>query len=97
VAVVLQILASGFAAGAVYGLVGVGYAVVFRLLAAAIVWFEPRRALAAGIAVGLLQAVVTSAHWGSAQLGPAYRDVVPLLAGLAVLAWRARSLRVAVE
>ena len=30
-AVALQILASGFAAGAVYGLVAVGHSVVFRL------------------------------------------------------------------
>ena len=31
VAVALQILASGFAAGAVYGLVAVGHSLVFRL------------------------------------------------------------------
>ena len=76
-------------AAARYGLYG--------LLAAAVAWFDPRRALAAGIAVGLVQATVTSAHLGTAQLGPAYRDVVPLLAGLVLLAWRARTLREAVE
>jgi branched-chain amino acid transport system permease protein len=77
-------------AAAAYGLYG--------LLAAAVTWFDPRRAFAAGIAVGLLQAAVTSARWGGVQLGgPAYRDVVPLLAGLAVLAWRSRSVREAVE
>ena len=62
-----------------------------------VVWFDPRRALAAGIATGLLQATVTSAHIGSAQLGPAYRDVVPLALGLVLFAWRARSLNEAVE
>ena len=76
-------------AAARYGLYG--------LLAAVVVWFDPRRALAAGIATGLLQATVTSAHIGSAQLGPAYRDVVPLALGLVLFAWRARSLNEAVE
>ncbi|HVU79390.1 MAG TPA: hypothetical protein VHC67_17585 [Gaiellaceae bacterium] len=69
-------------AASLYGLYG--------LLAALTVWFEPRRALAAGIAVGLVQATVTSAHVGGAQLGPAYRDVVPLALGLALLAVHAR-------
>jgi branched-chain amino acid transport system permease protein len=63
---------------------------LYGLLAAVVVWFDPRRALAAGIAVGLVQAAVTSAHVGGAQLGPAYRDVIPLALGLAVLAWHAR-------
>jgi branched-chain amino acid transport system permease protein len=69
-------------AAARYGLYG--------LLAAIVVWFEPRRALVAGIAIGLVQATVTSAHLGTAQLGPAYRDVVPLVIGLALVAWHAR-------
>ena len=62
-----------------------------------IVWFEPRRALAAGIVVGLVQATVTSAHIGSAELGPAYRDVIPFALGLALLALRARRTTEAVE
>ena len=37
---------------------------LYGLLAAVVVWFEPRRAFVAGIALGLLQATVTSAHWG---------------------------------
>ena len=69
-------------AAARYGLYG--------LLAAVIVWFEPRRALVVGICVGLVQATVTSAHVGSAQLGPAYSDVLPFALGLALLAIRAR-------
>ena len=65
---------------------------LYGLLAATVVWFDPRRALPAGIAFGLLQATVTSAHAGGAELGPAYRDVLPLAVGLAVFAWRARTL-----
>jgi branched-chain amino acid transport system permease protein len=76
-------------AAARYGLYG--------LLAAVIVWFEPRRALAAGIVVGLVQATVTSAHVGSAELGPAYRDVIPFALGLALLALRARRTAETVE
>jgi branched-chain amino acid transport system permease protein len=76
-------------AAARYGLYG--------LLAAVVVWFEPRRALAAGVVIGLVQATVTSAHVGSADLGPAYRDVIPFLLGLALLAVRARSATEVVE
>ena len=76
-------------AAARYGLYG--------LLAAAVVWFDPRRALTAGIALGLIQATVTSAHLGSLELGPAYRDVVPLTLGLLLFAWRARTMTETVE
>jgi branched-chain amino acid transport system permease protein len=69
-------------AAARYGLYG--------LLAAVVVWFDPRRALVAGVALGLVQETVTSAHLGGAELGTAYRDVLPLAPGLALLAWRAR-------
>jgi branched-chain amino acid transport system permease protein len=69
-------------AAARYGLYG--------LVAAIVVWFDPRRALPAGILVGLLQETITSAHIGAAQLGPAYRDVLPLAIGLALLARYAR-------
>ena len=48
------------------------------------------RALVVRICVGLVQATVTSAHVGSAQLGPAYSDVLPFALGLALLAIRAR-------
>jgi branched-chain amino acid transport system permease protein len=76
-------------AAARYGLYG--------LLAAVVFWFDPRRALAAGIAVGLIQAAVTSAHLGGSQLGPAYRDVVPMLLGLALVALHARRFEEVVE
>jgi branched-chain amino acid transport system permease protein len=70
---------------------------LYGLVAAVVVWFDPRRALVAGIALGLVQEAVTSAHIGSRELGPAYRDVVPLALGLTLFAWRARSLTEAVE
>jgi len=67
---------------------------LYGLLAAVVTWFEPRRALAAGIALGLLQATITSEHWAG---GPAYRDVLPLALGLVLLAWRTRTPAEAVE
>jgi branched-chain amino acid transport system permease protein len=76
-------------AAARYGLYG--------LLAAAVVWFDPRRALTAGIALGLIQATVTSAQVGGFELGPAYRDAVPLALGLLLVAWRARTMTEVVE
>ena len=76
-------------AAARYGLYG--------LLAAAVVWFNPRRALVAGVVIGLAQETVSSAHIGNASLGPAHRDVVPLALGLILLAWRARTPAEAVE
>ena len=76
-------------AAATYGLYG--------LLAAAVVWFNARRALVAGIALGLVQETVTSAHVGGASLGPGYRDVVPLALGLVLLAWRAHTTAETVE
>ena len=69
-------------AAARYGLYG--------LVAAVVAWFDARQALLAGIALGLIQSTVTSAHWGG---GPALRDVIPLALGLAVLAWRFRHAR----
>jgi branched-chain amino acid transport system permease protein len=74
-------------AAARYGLYG--------LLAAAVVWFDPRRALTAGLALGLIQATVTSADVGGFEL--AYRDVVPLALGLVLFAWRARAMTEVVE
>jgi branched-chain amino acid transport system permease protein len=76
-------------AAARYGLYG--------LVAAVVVWFDPRRALAAGVALGIVQETVTSAHLGTAQLGPAYRDVIPLALGLGLLALRGRRAPDAVE
>ena len=67
-------------AAARYGLYG--------LVAAVVAWFDARQALFAGIALGLIQSTVTSAHWGG---GPALRDVIPLALGLVVLAWRFRA------
>jgi branched-chain amino acid transport system permease protein len=76
-------------AAAKYGLYG--------LLAAAVVWFDARRALLVGIALGLVEETVSSAHIGGASLGPAYRDVIPLALGLVLLAWRAHTTAEPVE
>jgi branched-chain amino acid transport system permease protein len=76
-------------AASLYGLYG--------LVAALAAWFDLRRALAAGIVAGLVQATVTSAHLGGFQPGPAYRDVVPLGLGLLLLAVHARRAPEAVE
>src|SRR3954452_16396168 len=54
VAVALQILASGFAAGAVYGLVAVGHSLVFRLTG--VVHFAFGELIALGVFVTLLVA-----------------------------------------
>jgi branched-subunit amino acid ABC-type transport system permease component len=65
--------------GALLGLKGLVVAMFGR--------FElPRRVLVAGLGVGLLEALVTSGHLGDLQLGPAYRDIVPLALALAALA-----------
>jgi branched-chain amino acid transport system permease protein len=73
-------------AAARYGLYG--------LVAAVAAGFELRLALAAGIVLGLVQATVTSAHWAG---GVGYRDAIPLLLGLLVLALRPRAPAEAVE
>ncbi len=70
---------------------------LYGLLAAAVVWFDARRALVVGIGVGLLQAGVSSAHLAGASIGPPYRDVVPLGLGLLLLAWRSRTTGEALE
>jgi branched-subunit amino acid ABC-type transport system permease component len=67
---------------------------LYGLVAAVVVWFEPRRAFVAGVILGLVQATVASLHWSGAA---AYRDVLPLAIGLVLLAWRARSAPEAVE
>jgi branched-subunit amino acid ABC-type transport system permease component len=67
---------------------------LYGLLAAVVTWFDPRRALGAGLALGLVQATITSEHWAG---GPAYRDVLPIALGLVLLAWRTRAPAEAVE
>jgi branched-chain amino acid transport system permease protein len=63
--------------GALLGLKG--------LAAALIVGFgSPWRSFAAGLFVGLLESAVATLHLGGARLGPAWRDVAPLLVALAV-------------
>src|SRR4029079_10342275 len=81
-ALALQILASGFAAGAVYGLVGVGHSVVFRLTG--VVHF----ALGELIALALFFALLVAAGSGpvsQTSVGGG-RFLVALIVGLVVTA-----------
>jgi branched-chain amino acid transport system permease protein len=65
--------------GALIGLKG--------LVAALLAGFgSPWQALAAGLAVGLVEAAVSSAHIGFLHLGPQYRDIVPLALAVGALA-----------
>ena len=88
-------LAGGLAAGA--AIVGVPSAPVSAdtgaliglkgLVAALIARFgSPWRALAAGLAVGLIETGVSSFHVGPLRLGPAYRDIAPLAVAILALA-----------
>jgi branched-chain amino acid transport system permease protein len=66
------------------------------LVAALLAGFgSPWRALGAGLAVGLLEAGVSSLHLGPFRLGPGYRDIIPLALAVVALgvgqARRARS------
>jgi branched-subunit amino acid ABC-type transport system permease component len=74
--------------GALLGLKG--------LAAALIAGFgSPWRSFAAGLGVGLLESAVTTLHVGGFRLGPAWRDVAPLLVAVvvAVMAGRTGSRR----
>jgi branched-chain amino acid transport system permease protein len=82
VAVALQILASGFAAGAVYGLVAVGHSLVFRLTG--VVHFAFGELIALGVFVTLLVAA-GSGPVSQTSVGGA-RFLVALLVGLVVTA-----------
>ena len=81
-ALVLQILASGFAAGAVYGLVGVGHSVVFRLTG--VVHFAFGELIALGVFTTLLVAA-GSGPVSQTSVGGG-RFVVALVSGLHVTA-----------
>jgi branched-subunit amino acid ABC-type transport system permease component len=67
--------------GALLGLKG--------LVAALIVRFgSPLRAMAAGLVLGVVEAAIANAHIGSFELGPSYREVLPLLVVLVLVALR---------
>ena len=59
------------------------------LVAALLVRFgSPLRAMAAGLALGVVEATLANAHFGSLELGPQYREVVPLALVLLLVALR---------
>jgi branched-subunit amino acid ABC-type transport system permease component len=67
--------------GALIGLKG--------LVAALIVRFgSPLRAMAAGLALGVVEAAIANVHLGDLDLGPAYREVLPLALVLLFVAMR---------
>jgi branched-chain amino acid transport system permease protein len=61
------------------------------LVAAVIVGFgSPWRAFAAGLVLGLAESTIASASVSGLELGPAYRDVIPIAVALLVVALRRR-------
>lgn len=67
--------------GALIGLKG--------LVAALLVRFgSPLRAMTAGLALGVVEATLANAHLGGFELGPSYREVVPLVLVLLFVALR---------
>jgi branched-chain amino acid transport system permease protein len=69
--------------GALLGLKG--------LVAALIVGFgSPFRAMLAGLVLGVAEATIANAHIGALELGPEYREVLPLVIVLLLIAVRPR-------
>jgi len=61
------------------------------VVAAVIVGFgSPWRAFAAGLVLGLAESTIASANLSGVELGPAYRDVIPIAVALLVVALRRR-------
>jgi branched-subunit amino acid ABC-type transport system permease component len=61
------------------------------LVAAVVVRFaSPWRAFAAGIALGLVEAAIASADIAGFQLGPEYREVLPIAVALVLVALQGR-------
>ena len=67
--------------GALLGLKGLVAALVVR-------FGSPLRAMAAGLVLGVVEATIANAHIGSLELGPSYREVIPLAAVLLFVALR---------
>ncbi len=67
--------------GALLGLKGLVAALVVR-------FGSPLRAMAAGLVLGVVEATIANAHLGSLELGPSYREVVPLMIVLLIVALR---------
>ena len=59
------------------------------LVAALVVRFgSPLRAMVAGLVLGVAEATIANAHIGSLELGPSYREVLPLAFVLLLVALR---------
>jgi branched-chain amino acid transport system permease protein len=69
--------------GTVYGVKGLVAAVAVRFR-------SPWDAFVAGIVLGVVEAAISGLEIGGAELGPEYRDVLPLLAVLVLLGLRRR-------
>jgi branched-chain amino acid transport system permease protein len=67
--------------GALLGLKGLVAALVVR-------FGSPLRAMAAGLVLGVVEATIANAHVGSLELGPSYREVLPLAFVLLLIALR---------
>jgi branched-chain amino acid transport system permease protein len=82
-AAVLQAPAAPVSAdtGALLGLKGLVAALIAR-------FGSPWKAVAAGLAVGVLETSVASLHIGGLRLGPAWRDILPLALAILVIAVR---------
>jgi branched-chain amino acid transport system permease protein len=73
----------GSSTGTLYGVKGLVAAVAVRFR-------SPWDAFAAGIVLGVVEAAISGLEVGGTQLGPQYRDVLPLLAVLVLLGLRRR-------
>jgi branched-chain amino acid transport system permease protein len=67
--------------GAVLGVKGLVAALAVR-------FGSPLRAMVAGLVLGLVEATIANAHMGGLQLGPSYREILPLAFVLLLLALR---------
>ena len=67
--------------GALLGLKGLVAALVVR-------FGSPLKAMAAGLVLGVVEATIANAHIGRFELGPSYREVLPLVLVLLFVALR---------
>jgi branched-chain amino acid transport system permease protein len=71
----------GVESGALLGVKGLVAALAVR-------FGSPLRAMVAGLVLGVVEATIANAHVGGFQLGPSYREIVPLVFVLLLIALR---------